>query len=175
MKGVIFQLARTAIEEKFGSAVWEDLLDAVGSDGVFAARADYPDEILEAMLEASGDALGKDRDSRLATLGEWVMPHLAAAYQPMVDAHDNLRDFLNSIEGVIHVEVRRLYRDSAPPAFENQDHEDGTLEMLYRSPRQMSALAEGFIRGAAPLFDESVEVQRIPEGDAMRILVTGLA
>lgn len=174
MKGVIFQIARAAIEEKLGAQTWEDLLEAIGSDGVFAARADYPDEAIEALLEASGDALGPNRDARLVTMGQWMMPHLAGAYQSMVDQHKTLQSFLESIEGVIHVEVRRLYRDSQPPALETTHPEAGTMTMEYRSHRDMSALAEGFILGAAPLFDERVTVERERHDEGVTITVRGL-
>ncbi len=174
MKGIIFQLVRQAVEEQLGQETWEDLLEDVGSDGVFAAHGDYPDEALEAVIAAACSKLGTDRESLLVTLGQWTMPHLAKAYSGFFEQHNDLRGFLRSIHDVIHVEVRRLYRDAEPPHFEYEDAEDGALDLLYRSKRDMSALAEGFILGAAPMFDESVSVERAPEDDAVRLRVRGL-
>lgn len=175
MKGIIFQVVRQAVEEQFGQETWEDLLEEAGLDGVFAATGDYEDAALEALVAAAAAKLKLTREELLVTLGQLVMPHLANAYPTLVQKHTTLRSFLMSIHGVIHVEVVRLYRDAKPPKFTYEDGPDGALDMLYESDRNLSALAEGFIRGAAPMFQENIEVTRTPEGERMRIRIANLA
>jgi predicted hydrocarbon binding protein len=55
--------------------------------------------------------------------------------------------------------VRKLYPGAAVPVFEFDDSSPETLEMTYRSPRRLCALAVGFIEGAAAEYGEDVTVE----------------
>jgi hypothetical protein len=64
-----------------------------------------------------------------------------------VAAHTDLVPFLESLEGVVHVEVRKLYPDAELPSFVTRW--DGDVFILeYRSARPFASLAEGLLKGA---------------------------
>ena len=63
-----------------------------------------------------------------------------------------LKQFLLTVDRVVHVEVRKLHPDASLPSFEYLDERDDELTMIYSSPRKMCMLAEGLISGAAKHF-----------------------
>ena len=65
----------------------------------------------------------------------------------------NLKDFLLTVDRVIHVEVRKLHPGAILPQFDYVDEADNELTMIYSSPRKMCMLAEGLITGAAKHFE----------------------
>jgi hypothetical protein len=67
-------------------------------------------------------------------------------------------EFLESIEGVIHVEVLKLYPDAQLPRLTAVRHDDNHLTLEYSSPRGMQDLAVGLIRGCGSHFGESLSI-----------------
>jgi hypothetical protein len=63
------------------------------------------------------------------------------------------------LDAVIHAEVRKLYPESSPPAFWFEAPDASVLVVHYRSERQLCALAEGMIRGAADHYVERVRIE----------------
>ena len=52
-------------------------------------------------------------------------------------------EFLESVDGHIHVEVRKLYNDAELPEFTTTRENDNKLIMTYRSKRPFADLAAG--------------------------------
>lgn len=80
-------------------------------------------------------------------------------------------DFLESVEGHIHVEVRKLYPDAELPTFQVESRTASRMTMVYRSPRRMEALAEGMIIGSAGRFGVEARVAAEPVGDGTRFVI----
>ena len=69
---------------------------------------------------------------------------------PMFSAQqDDFFDFIESIDGVIHKEVRKLYDSPSLPSLSCEREGNNILHVIYQSPRKLCFLAEGLIRGAA--------------------------
>jgi hypothetical protein len=73
---------------------------------------------------------------------------------------------VESVEGYIHVEVRKLYPDAEFPSFRTHARNNSTLEIDYRSCRPLAPLAEGLILGASDYFREPVSVDQRRHEDA---------
>ena len=75
MKGIVFNILNEMVEEQFGMAAWDGLLDAVGSEGIYVATETYPDEELLALVAAAEQEVdstpmeGFDPDAVDAILG----------------------------------------------------------------------------------------------------------
>lgn len=158
MKGVIFNVLEEVVTRHHGAGTWEDLLDAAGVDGAYTSLGNYPDAEMEALVGAAAQALDLEADAVLRWFGTAAMPVLAARYPGFFTAHRSTDGFLQSLNTIIHPEVRKLYPGAACPHFGFGVEPDGRLRMVYRSPRRMCALAEGFIAGAAAHYGEQVEV-----------------
>ena len=55
MKGVVFDILRDMIEEKFGLEGWNQLLEKAGSHGMYLSSESYDDSEMVALLGAASD------------------------------------------------------------------------------------------------------------------------
>ena len=155
MKGVIFNLLETMVEEKFGIEAWDALLQQTGSDGVFVSTAVYSDEQLTSLVVAASEKLDVPVNDLIRLFGEYIFPHFKTKNPSLIPDGMTLKEFLLTVDRVVHVEVRKLHPDANLPSFEYVDENDDELTMIYSSPRKMCMLAEGLISGAAKHFGTS--------------------
>ena len=86
------------------------------------------------------------------------MPILKEKYGALFMGHPSSRNFILSVNNIIHPEVRKLYAGAACPFFHFKAGKDGAVLMSYQSSRKMCDLAHGFIKGASKLFCEEVDI-----------------
>ncbi|WP_261841203.1 heme NO-binding domain-containing protein [Aliamphritea ceti] len=158
MKGVIFNILEEMVIDKCGMMAWNDILDKLGQDGVYTAGKSYPDDKLFALVGEVSARLELPAEAVVGAFGEFLFDQLARRYPVFLETQATLKDFLKSIDSVIHVEVRKLYESPDLPTISYREPEANTLVMEYRSPRQLCLLAEGLIRGAASRYKESIEM-----------------
>lgn len=158
MKGIIFNLLERVVRRRHGEDAWDDLLEAAGSDGVYTAIGSYPDEEFLRCIVAGAAASGTSRDAFLRGFARDAMPLLAASYPHFFEGHGGTRDFLETLNDVIHAEVCKLYPGADVPTFELEAEPDGDLALRYRSARKLCPFAEGLIEGAADHFQEDVRI-----------------
>jgi len=96
----------------------------------------------------------------LRTFGKWLFPKLAAAVPPEMTAHQHPKEFLQTVENIIHVEVRKLYLDAEPPRFDYEDPGPDRLTIHYQSPRKLYDLMDGLLDGVAAHFDTPISFSR---------------
>jgi hypothetical protein len=153
MKGVVFNLLEEMVEQEFGMAVWDALLEETGQDGIYVSTESYPDEMLVALVVAAHEKSGIPVNDLVRAFGEFMFPRFYAQNQKFFQPGMTLKEFLLLVDRVIHVEVRKLHPDAGLPQFDYIDEQDNELTMIYSSPRKMCMLAEGLITGAAKHFD----------------------
>lgn len=158
MKGVIFNLLEEAVVDQFGDTAWDDLLDAAEVEGAYTSLGSYPDSEIMALVAAASAKLDLSPAAILRWFGKSAIPSLATRYPDFFSTPGNVRNFLLSVNTIIHPEVRKLYSGAGCPHFQFEERASGELIIGYSSPRMLCALAEGFIAGAADHFGESVQV-----------------
>ena len=158
VKGIIFNLVEEVVTASYGGDTWDSLLDAAGLDGVYTSLGSYADDDLVALVAAASDALGLPADAVVRSLGEGAVPLLVDRYPRFFDGHQSTISFLLTLNDIIHPEVRKLYPGAEVPDFDFEMPEASLLIIGYQSRRQLCALAEGFILGAATRYDEQVEI-----------------
>lgn len=154
MKGMVFTLLGELVEERFGIEMWDELIDLTQpeSDGAYVSTDTYPDQELLAYVAAMSEKLDVPANDLVFAFGEYMLGKFESIHPEFFEGHD-LKSFLKSVHDVIHVEVKKLHPDAVLPTFDYEDPSPDALTMLYRSPRQLCALAEGLIAGAAKHFD----------------------
>ncbi|MES2391981.1 MAG: heme NO-binding domain-containing protein [Acidobacteriota bacterium] len=157
MKGIVFNLLEESITAHHGSPLWEELLAASGSDGVYMSLGSYPDRELQAMVMAAAMKLGLSPAEVLRWFGKAAMPLLIQRYPEFFARQRTARALLLSVKNSVHPEVLKIYPGAGLPELEFRDAEDGGLLMSYRSPRNLCALAHGFAEGTARYFGEEIE------------------
>ncbi len=177
MKGVIFNAAAEAVIALGGDDLWDELLDAAGLDGAYTSLGSYDDAELIALVVAAAEKLDMSVEETTEFIGERVFPGLARRHENLVAEHDDTVSLLCALNDVIHPEVLKLYPDASVPDFTTLEREGKRLKLLYRSQRNIPALAAGLIRGAANLFAEDVDiaVTTTDDGVILDLLFTAAA
>ncbi len=164
MKGVVFNLLEHAVASEFGLDTWEQLLDDTKLDGVYTSLGSYDDAEIAALVEAASRRLNLSQAEVLQWFGTQAMPLLKDRYGALFAGHPGSRNFILSVNKIIHPEVRKLYAGAECPFFHFREEPDGALVLRYQSSRNLIDLAHGFVLGAAKLWHETVEVLRYPVG-----------
>jgi len=166
MKGVVFNLLEEVVTGEFGSDTWDDLLDDAGLSGAYTSLGNYSDAEIEALVDAAARRLSMEPAHVLRWFGERAMPLLKQRYPALFANHASSRNFILSVNNIIHPEVRKLYVGASCPFFHFKEDADGTLTMRYESTRNLFDLAHGFVLGAAALWHETVTILRHSAGSA---------
>lgn len=158
MKGVVFNLLEEAVTRAFGSETWDDLLDEADLPGAYTSLGNYSDEEIILLVSTAAAKLGKSNAEVLQWFGENAMPLLRERYPALFEGHVSARNFILSVNSIIHPEVRKLYAGANCPFFHFRESAEGTIVMGYESSRKMCDLAHGFVVGAATIYEEKVEI-----------------
>jgi len=173
MKGIILDQFVGYASERLGVGPCESMLRELRlrSGGAFTTVGTYDAGELEAMVAALSSREGVPRGTVLVQFGRWVFPRLASRYGAVLGGVSSTFGLLRVLDGVIHVEVRKLYPDAELPSFKVFERGREQLEVRYSSSRHLEDLAEGLITGAALHFDESVDLERSYEGEEVVFLL----
>jgi predicted hydrocarbon binding protein len=153
MKGIVMTSLVSMIQEKHGLSMWFDLLDETGLEGIYTAGDYYPDEEIVSLLQALSSRINKPVPAILHEFGMYVLPlFLAGDFDFKVNEFSFL-DFLQSVDQVIHVEVKKLYPDAKLPSFAYTRETQDKLIIEYISQRKLCHLAEGLIESASEFFE----------------------
>ncbi len=174
MKGILFNLAEEVVAAAHGPDSWERIIDASSVSGAYTTLGNYPDEEFNKIVAGAVQVLGAPEATVVSSIAEGAIPLLNERYPDFFAGHVSARTFILTLNGIIHPEVRKLYPGVDVPEFGFTDHgPDGALEVVYQSKRQLCALAEGFIRGAATRYGETVSIAHercMHRGDATCVL-----
>lgn len=178
MRGIIFTEFTTFAEEAFGMVAVQDALDRcdLASGGGYTAVGNYPyaelEAILTALLAAHPDV---DAEKALYDFGFWLAGRFKTLYASFFAPHDNAMSFLDSIDGHIHTEVRKLHPDAVPPQVLLARETDGRYHLTYQSHRPLAAVAIGLTAGSLAAFggDWTITASETTEGGrAMTLIMT---
>lgn len=177
MKGVVFTEFLDFVAKRYGDDAVDDIIDAsvLPSGGAYTAVGTYNHTEMVTLCTALAEHTGEPAADLVRSFGTHLSATFVHGYPAFFARSGNFFDFLESIEAHIHVEVRKLYPDAELPTFKVEQRTPTRLVMEYRSPRRMSALAEGLILGTARKFGVEARVQTTPiegsDGEAMRFVV----
>lgn len=158
MKGIIFNLFEEMVEGEGGAAAWDELLDAADLDGGYSAIGNYPSGDLVGLTEARSRQTGDSDHEVLRSFGHSSLLSLARGFPAFFTPHRRTRDFLLTLNDVIHPQVQKLHAAARPPKFDFTVIGEDELRIVYRSHRQLCAMAEGMIAGAATYFEETAHI-----------------
>ncbi len=158
MKGVVFNIFEDFICEGWGDEAYEALLKAcpVHQDG-YVGPESYPDADMIALVTKACERFGVDGPDALRAFGKFMLPKLVEKFPKFVDGHTHPKSFLMSVEDVIHVEVRKLFKDAVTPSFGYENTAPDRLVIKYTSDRQMCHLMEGLLDGVAAHYKTTIE------------------
>lgn len=159
MKGVIFNSFEKFIIENFGEDAFDGILEEtpMKTKDPFVGPGTYPDSDLLGMVMTASDHLQIPVEDAVKAFGKFLFGYLAAMTPKFVEIHDHPKDFLMTVEDVIHVEVRKLYDKAETPKFDYEELPENGLKIIYNSSRKMFTLMEGLIEGVGDYFGYEIE------------------
>lgn len=161
MKGIVFNILADMVIEQMGMETWDDLLEQADlpSGGAYTSGGLYDDSELFTLVGAISAHTGLPAQDLVRAYGKFAFPRLAERSPvPIEPDKMALKDFLLSLNAVIHTEVKKLYPDADLPTFGFEQPDAQTLVMVYDSHRKLCALCEGLIEGASEFFDTEVSI-----------------
>jgi len=152
MKGVIFTFLADMVEEQFGLEAWDGILSEAGLNGIYVSTETYPDEEVFRLVEATHKATDIPTADLIKAFGQYAFSKFQKSHPAFCKPEYTLKEFLQTVDSVIHVEVKKLHPDAQLPSFKYEEDADNELTMLYTSSRKLCMLAEGLIAGAADFY-----------------------
>ncbi len=162
MKGIIFVLLEDFLVERLGAKDYEAMIAACGlkTRDPFQVHQTYPDDDLFKILLNAADRLSLGLSDVLRHFGEFCFPCLVRRYPVFVQPYDHPKPFIQSVQRIIHVEVRKLYPDAETPIFRYQDPAPDRLIIEYESKRRLCHFMEGIIKGVETHFRCPIRVRQ---------------
>ena len=162
MKGVVFTEFLEMVEEKFSFELTEQIIDAsdLPSGGAYTAVGTYDHGEIVQLVTHLSQKTGIAIPDLLRAFGQHVFGRFTISYPHFFAGINSSMEFMEKVDGYIHVEVRKLYPDAELPKLEYDKSVPGTLKVTYRSNRPFADLADGMIAGCIEHFKDGVQVQR---------------
>jgi len=159
MKGSIFKHFESFVTDNWGEDFWEGILDQVTleTDGPFLGPENYPDGDLLTIVGTTIEELGVPLPDALRLFGRYLFAKLESDAPHFVSDSSDLLTFLQTIDGVIHVEVKKLSPEAYLPSIRCERLGDTGMRMHYQSDRQFCQLFLGLIEGAAERFESQLD------------------
>lgn len=158
MKGVVFNLLESFICEGWGDDVYEEILAQcpLHTQEPFVGPGTYPDADLVSIASATANHLGLSLPEALRAFGVYSLPHLVGSAPDLTRPLTTPEALLLAVDGVIHVEVRKLFPKAQPPQFTVRKNDDDSLHLEYRSDRKFCPFLEGLFDGLGDYFDHDI-------------------
>jgi hypothetical protein len=173
MKGTITTCLAEMVETKFGTPTWTKILDLAQIDTRMRsqlkfATADIPDFQVVALFDATAGVLGLTAEQAADAFGEyWCCHYAQKTYRAVVARWKNARDTILSLDE-LHVRMTQTIPNARPPRFEYKWLDENTLEVTYKSHRNLLGIYMGLARGVGKLLGEPLKVFAL-DWDRVRI------
>lgn len=166
MKGIVFQALEEFIEEHFSLGLWDAMIAASKppSGGIYVSAGSYSDSELMRYIALLTKHTGKSADEIMQIFGVYLFEKLVAVYPYPLESM-SLKEFLLTIDKVVHVEVKKLYPHAHVPKFICEEIEENVIILHYQSEKKLFALAHGLILGASKYFKTPVVVKSFVKED----------
>lgn len=161
MKGVVFNVVQEVVEEHLGPDAWDDAIDRSQVDGAYTSLGNYPDSDLHRIAGSVGDATDMSPNDVLVFAGRHGFRHLASRHSYLIAEYPGWQQVVAHLDDIIHPEVEKIYAGADAPSFTIVESGETSLTMVYRSKRQLCALAEGLLRGLGEWFERELSVTHI--------------
>ena len=162
MKGIVFREFTDMVENQFGEAMVDDLIETTQpkSGGSYTTVGTYDHAELVAMVGVLSERTGLSGDVLVHHFGKHLAEVFSKKFPAFFDDCPNTFEFLKKIDNHIHVEVKKLYPDAELPKFTYIQHSEQEFELIYESQRNFAHLAHGLIEGCMEHFKEAFQIHR---------------
>jgi hypothetical protein len=178
MKGMVFTEFLEMVENKFSPEIADRIIEKsdLQSGGIYTAVGTYDHREMIELVSCLSSETGISSAELVHSFGIYLFSRFHTMFPIYFEGVSSSFDFLERVEGYVHIEVRKLYPEAELPSFACDAPEPGCLRLTYRSARPFATLAEGLIRGCVDHYGEAVDIQAEDlsdgAGTAARFLLT---
>ena len=147
MKGIIFTEFLEMVEDKFGLAVVDSIIEAsnLPSEGIYTSVGTYEFNEMVSLIGNLSEEVNIDSGTLIHAFGHYLFSSLGKAHPEVIQNFTNPLGLLYAIEDHIHVHVQKLYPEAELPTFKILEKTDTSISMIYASSRGLYRLAHGLI------------------------------
>jgi len=169
MKGIVFNEFYSLVDDAFGATVTEKIIEDADlpNDGAYTGVGNYDAAEMVRLVKCLHAETDIPVADLLKTFGKHLLASFRVGHATYFESCSDTFEFVRSVEGQIHVDVRKLYPDAELPSLQATQVSDGELSLIYRSSRRMADLAEGLLWGAIDHYGEAIDISRaeLPDVD----------
>ncbi|SNR17014.1 heme NO-binding domain-containing protein [Tenacibaculum jejuense] len=161
MKGIVFTEFLDLVESKFGLETVQQIIDEseLESNGVYTSVGTYKFNEMVSLLTNLSKATKIAPNDLLRVYGLHFFDALVNNYGSILKSYKGPIELLSSIEGHIHVQVRKLYPDAELPQFETLEQTDEKLVLIYRSSRSLYPFAHGLMEKSFEHYGQNCDIK----------------
>ncbi len=161
MYGLVNRAIQELVIERFGEAVWAQILTRAGLDKpVFLSHEGYPDGLTYDLVAGVSEVLELDPEVVLKEFGRYWIEHTGkVGYADLIAAcGSTLGEFLENLPG-LHTRVLLAFPNLTPPEFATSVDGSNAARIEYWSHRPgLTPMVVGLLEGLGELFGQRVEV-----------------
>lgn len=148
MKGIVFTEFLELVEKEFGLEIVNEIIESsdLKSKGVYTSIGTYQFYEMLQLITSLSKKVSIPADDLIFVFGQHFFDYLNSTYPKIFESYETPVHFLKSVEGHIHVQVRKIYPDAELPTFLINDVNSNKFEMIYKSKRALYRFAEALIR-----------------------------
>ena len=172
MKGIIINITENFITDNYGEEIFDQIMSSCNlkTEDPFVSPGTYPDSDLFEIVVNASKKLEITIEVFLKKLGHFAFAKLAERHPSFLEGYDHPKIFLQTVDSVIHMEVRKLYQDSQLPVFQYSDPSKDELIITYFSKRKLYPFLEGMINGVSDFFKVGIiQTHKIYEKDGVEL------
>ena len=160
MRGLLFTEYLDFVAVLGQETVAEEILIGLEGQitGAYTAVGNYSFDEFSKIHSALSLKLDLDPAELARRYGYWLLGRFKALFPAYFDGVSSGLEFLEKTGTHIHVEVRKLYPDAAPPAVALKRLSAKKYELTYRSHRPLAAVAHGLTEACLEDFGDPFEV-----------------
>lgn len=161
MKGLVFVELLKMAEEATSEELVDEVLDSLDleSGAAYSSVGSYSCGELFAIVGALSARLDAPASDLQKQFGHWMFAHFLQHFGPFFHDKRSAFEMLASIDGEVHVEVRKLYPDAELPRFETEQISDREMKLTYRSARPLQWFCFGLIEACIEHYAVKGEVE----------------
>ncbi|AKQ45395.1 hypothetical protein TH63_06685 [Rufibacter radiotolerans] len=155
MHGFIVLELEKFIMTQYGFTAWNAISKQANAAEIsIDANQVYPDAMVFSLVNEAVAYTQTEPDTFLEKFGIALVPNLLKVYKAYIDPAWKTLDILEYTESTMHHTVRTNNPNVTPPVLEITRRSAKTMEIIYRSKRNIPQLGLGIIKGIAAHFGE---------------------
>lgn len=160
MKGIVFTEFLDLVEEKFGLATVEQIIEKsdLESNGAYTTVGTYKFTEMVSLLTNLSEITQIAPDVLLKVYGLHFFDVLVQNYGDIIKTYTGPMELLASVDKHIHVEVRKLYPDAELPHFKIIEQTENKLVLIYTSSRSLYSFALGLMEKSFAYYGHEAEI-----------------